>query len=346
MSNVIHSSAPAAPSRVLLEAVRLRHERVRWMAALAVEILAMGGLFLLYRQIRHLTSGDLATAMANADRIVDLERRLGVFTERDVQDVVLRSRLAIELLDHFYVMVHFPLSIGFLLWAFTRHREAYGRIRAWFLGVTLSGLVIHVLFPLAPPRMLTQHGFVDTLATYGPDIYSDDVTASAANQLAAMPSLHFAWAALVAAGIITTLTSRWRYLAVVHPAVTLLAIVATANHYWADAAVGGLLVAGSIAAVAAVRRLRGVVRGAERIEPRPAATAHRPAVTTHRPAGPAASTCVRRSVQGARQVAPGAVARRRVLVPARAGSGGRPGDRATGEPGPDACGAAHRTPRP
>jgi hypothetical protein len=293
MSNVIHSTAPTSSAQGILEVLRLRHERVRWVGALAVEILAMGGLFLLYRQIRHLTSGDLATAMANADQIVDLERRLGVFTERDVQELVLRSRLVIDVLDHYYVLVHFPLSIGFLLWAFTRHRAAYGRIRAWFLGVTVSGLVIHVLYPLAPPRMLTQHGFVDTLSTFGPDIYSDDVTASTANQLAAMPSLHFAWAALVAAGIITTLRSRWRFVALLHPAVTLLAIVATANHYWADAAVGGLLVAGSILVVAVVARVRARSVAPDHV-PHASSPAPAPALPD---AGAAVPSCTRRATQ-------------------------------------------------
>jgi PAP2 superfamily len=64
-----------------------------------------------------------------------------------------------------------------------------------------------------------------------------------ANQFAAMPSLHFGWAVLVAATIIGLLRSRWRFLAIAHPVVTLLAIVATANHYWLDAAVALVLVA-------------------------------------------------------------------------------------------------------
>ena len=63
-----------------------------------------------------------------------------------------------------------------------------------------------------------------------------------ANQFAAMPSLHFAWAVVVAWAVIKFASSRWRYLAVLHPVLTLLAIVLTANHYWTDAAVGLVLV--------------------------------------------------------------------------------------------------------
>jgi hypothetical protein len=225
---------------------RARRWSDRSLGSTLREIALMATMFMLYRQVRHLTSGDIDQAMVNADRVVGLERSLGAFSEGSLQRLVLNSRLAIEFLDHYYVFVHFTASFGFMAWVFLRHPEAWGRIRSWFLSVTLAGLVIHVVFPLAPPRMLGDEGFVDTLHVYGPSIYSRDVTNSAANQLAAMPSLHFAWAAIVAAGVISTRRSRWSWLIVLHPLVTLLAIVATANHYWADAAVGGLLVAAAV----------------------------------------------------------------------------------------------------
>ena len=64
-----------------------------------------------------------------------------------------------------------------------------------------------------------------------------------ANQFAAMPSLHFGWAVLVAAGVIAVAAHPLALAVAAHPAITLLAIVATANHYWLDAAVAGVLVA-------------------------------------------------------------------------------------------------------
>jgi hypothetical protein len=217
--------------------------RRRFALALGVEVLVMGTVFVAYRQVRHLTSGDTGQAFENAGRVVALERGLHVFTERTVQRLVLHSELLVAALDRYYVAVHFPATIAMLAWAFCRHGAAYARIRAAFLGVTLAALVIHVLVPLAPPRMLAGEGFVDTLQVYGPRIYPTDTTQSVANQFAAMPSLHFGWAVLVAAGVIAVTRSRWRLLILAHPAITLLAIVATANHYWVDAAVALVLVA-------------------------------------------------------------------------------------------------------
>ena len=250
MSSAIFSQPTAAahrPSRTTAPvARRTRRWSDRTIGASARELALMVAVFMAYRQVRHLTSGDLDQATSNASRVVEVERWFGVFTERSLQRLALRSQFVIEFLDHYYVLVHFTASVGFMAWVFLRHPQAWGRIRAWFLSVTLAGLAIHVAFPLAPPRMLTQHGFVDTLHVYGPDIYSRDVTASAANQLAAMPSLHFAWAAIVAAGMVSIKRSRWSLLIVLHPVITLLAIVATANHYWIDAMVGGALVVAAI----------------------------------------------------------------------------------------------------
>jgi hypothetical protein len=68
-----------------------------------------------------------------------------------------------------------------------------------------------------------------------------------ANQFAAMPSLHFGWAVLVAYGVARTLDTRWRWLMVLHPAITLAAIVITANHYWLDAVAALVLIGAAMA---------------------------------------------------------------------------------------------------
>src|SRR5215213_4394514 len=197
--------------------------------------------FLGYRQIRYLTRNDTGQAAENARHVISFERRLGVFTEQSVQSVVLHSETVVGFLNRYYVGVHFPLTATFVVWVLIRHPEWYRSLRTWMIGVTLAALVIHVAYPLAPPRMTP--GFIDTLRVYGPNIYPKDTTQSVANQFAAMPSLHFGWAAIIAIAFICIKRTRWSLLALLHPAITLLAIVATANHYWIDAAVAMVLVA-------------------------------------------------------------------------------------------------------
>ncbi len=219
------------------------------------ELFMMAAVFAIYRQIRFLTRNDTDAAMDNANRVVDFERHFHFFSERTVQDVVMHSHTLVAFLNRYYVTVHFPLTIAFLLWVFFRHHDAYHRIRNTFVSVTVAALAIHVAFPLAPPRMLPNAGFVDTLQRFGPRIYSEDTSESVANQFAAMPSLHFGWAFIVAGAYVSIRRTRRSLWVMLHPAITLLAIVATANHYWLDAAVAGVLVVG-VAALLGARRER------------------------------------------------------------------------------------------
>ena len=172
----------------------------------------------------------------------------------------MHSHTLVAFLNRYYVTVHFPLTVAFLLWVFFRHHDAYRRIRNTFVSVTVAALAIHVAFPLAPPRMLPDAGFVDTLQRYGPRIYSTDTSESIANQFAAMPSLHFGWAFIVAGAYVSIRRTRRSLWVMLHPAITLLAIVATANHYWLDAAVAGVLVVAA-AALLSARRERHVEVG-------------------------------------------------------------------------------------
>jgi hypothetical protein len=65
-------------------------------------------------------------------------------------------------------------------------------------------------------------------------VYGPPTTDHLSNQFAAMPSLHFGWALMVAVGLIAATRSRWRWLWLLHPLTTLTVIVGTANHYWLD----------------------------------------------------------------------------------------------------------------
>ena len=59
--------------------------------------------------------------------------------------------------------------------------------------------------------------------------------ASAANQLAAMPSLHMAWATWCTLVLWRLTARRWvRILAIVYPCLTCFAVLATGNHFLAD----------------------------------------------------------------------------------------------------------------
>ncbi len=219
--------------------------RSRYGARLLIEIGICGGLLLIYRTIRMVNKTDLRDAFGNAHEIIRLEQSLGMPFEDDIQRWLMEHEIFVKALNWYYILFHFPVAIGLLLWLYLWHGERYRGFRNLMAFVTFAALLIHLVYPLAPPRMMV--GFVDTMEAFGPNIYPQNALKGAANQIAAMPSLHFGWAMIAAIAIISVARTRWRWLSLLHPALMTLAIIGTANHWWMDAAAAALLIVGAIA---------------------------------------------------------------------------------------------------
>ncbi|MFG2773907.1 phosphatase PAP2 family protein [Streptomyces sp. NPDC048350] len=214
------------------------------------ELLLVTALFVVYKVGRLFANGHELRAFHNADRIWDAERWVHLPGEGSVQALLMHGEPLVRAANTYYAAVHFPATIAFLAWLYWRRPEHYVWSRRVLALLTAAALALHLLMPLAPPRMLDATGLVDTARVYGPSVYgATPATDSMANQFAAMPSLHFGWALMVAIGLIVATRARWRWLWLLHPALTLLVIVGTANHYWFDALAAAALLGVALAAV-------------------------------------------------------------------------------------------------
>jgi hypothetical protein len=229
--------------------------RGRYGARMMIEIAICGGLLVIYRAIRMFTKGDLTAAFANTRHIIRLERSLGMPFEDELNRWLVDHTWAVKSLNWYYVLFHFPVVIGLLLWLYLWHGDRYKAYRNLLAFVTFAALLIHLVYPLAPPRMMA--GFVDTMQAFGPDIYPPNAVKGAANQIAAMPSLHFGWALIEAIAVISVARTAWRWLILLHPVLMTLSIIGTANHWWIDAAAAGLIIVAAIAVSRAVRAWAG-----------------------------------------------------------------------------------------
>jgi len=216
-----------------------------WESALVV------ALFALWQFAGSFSAMGPGGALGRARWLWHAERVLRLPSEAWLQRLVLPHPLVVQAFDLYYDILHFPVLIGCLIWLFVRHRERYGQFRNTLVAFTGICLLIQ-LIPVAPPRMLP--GFVDTAAFYGQSVYT---TGFGADQLSAMPSVHVGWAILVAIAVIGTATSRWRWLAIAYPAVTTIAVVVTANHFWLDGIAAAAVLGAVLAAQAAASRLLG-----------------------------------------------------------------------------------------
>ncbi len=226
--------------------------RFGWPLGRELTILAFG--FIAYLVVRILVKDEIDHAFANSKRVVNWEQTIGIFTEVDLQSSILGNDALIWILNRYYFFGHFLGAALLLSWLYLAKFQYYGRVRRVVFTSTVASLVIHVTFPLAPPRRFPEFGFVDTLQTYGPQIYDSAAISNTANQIAAMPSLHVGWALIAAWAILRSTTGRWRWAGLVHPLIMTLAVVMTANHWWLDVVGAALLVYVAILADRPVQR--------------------------------------------------------------------------------------------
>jgi hypothetical protein len=236
-------------------------------------------LYALWQLAGNLASGGFAAAVSHAWRVWDAERTVGLPDEAGLQHLLLPHPLLSQAANLYYATMHFGMLIAMLAWLFARHRDGYPAVRNAMAASTAICLLIS-LIPVAPPRLLDGAGLVDLAARYGQSVYGAAGSNAGADQLSAMPSVHVAWSLLVAWAVVTQARSRWRWLILLHPAVTVVVVVGTGNHYWADgivAAVIDALVIAGLAGLGTLARRRRLARA-----PQPATQAPAPVAVARR----------------------------------------------------------------
>ncbi|EFL31655.1 integral membrane protein [Streptomyces viridochromogenes DSM 40736] len=206
------------------------------------EILLIAVSYWTYSLVRNAVPEQRAEALRNADWIWQAEHHLGIAFEESLNHAVNSVTWLIIGMNYYYATLHFVVTLGVLVWLYRRHPGRYAATRLVLFATTAVALVGYYLYPLAPPRLMNGGDFIDTVMvhqTWG-SMASGDLK-HVSNQYAAMPSMHIGWSVWCGLTIFALSRVPWvRVLALVYPALTLVVIVATANHFWLDA-VGGLL---------------------------------------------------------------------------------------------------------
>ncbi|MGN0116960.1 MAG: phosphatase PAP2 family protein [Streptomyces albidoflavus] len=223
-------------------------ERRSWEVAraLASEALLLVAAVAVYFGVRHLTVGDRLTAEANAAAIVDLERSLGLFVERDLQQWALGVDGLVPVMNQIYVYGHWPVIVAVMVCLAWRRPSAYVVYRNALLISGVVGMVIVALHPVSPPRLMDL-GFVDTVVQHT-DAYRVLQPPAFTNPYAAMPSFHVGWDLLVGIALVRESGHAWvRAAGRALPALMVASVVITGNHYVLDAVAGDAIVLGSLA---------------------------------------------------------------------------------------------------
>jgi hypothetical protein len=204
-----------------------------------VLVLGVYGLYLLVSRLVLRRRGRERAAV-NAARIVAIEERLGVHVEPAVQRALLRHPRLVHGLNVGYGLFNFTLTLGWLVVLFRRHDPSYHRFRRACVLAHVGAQPVFLLLPTAPPRVLD--GFVDTLSEIsGLDLEHPSLV-RLFNPVAAMPSLHVAFAVVTGAEIANRSDSTIvKTVARAYPPLVTAVVAGTGNHYVLDAVGGAVL---------------------------------------------------------------------------------------------------------
>jgi membrane-associated phospholipid phosphatase len=179
-----------------------------------------------------------------------------------------------EVVVAFVYVSHFLVvpTVAVVLWLRNR-RSSYRFMRRW-ITLSLAGLATYFLYPAAPPWWAWKDGAlteeVVRISMNGLDVIGlhragntlNALQADQSNPVAAMPSLHTAYALMAVAFFLPVVRRRWWPVLLAYPLAMTFTLVYTGEHYVIDVLVGWLYVAATFALVGLGERWWARRRGA------------------------------------------------------------------------------------
>lgn len=139
-------------------------------------------------------------------------------------------------------MAHFILPMGLAILVWKTRESHYWRVVTTYLLVAFTAFITYFLFPAAPPWLASQNHFIGPLTRISSDVwYSLGIrdfpsfyNHIAANPVAAVPSLHAAWAVLLVLFVGKLYGRRWGLIAAIYPLLIFIGTVYQGEHYAFD----------------------------------------------------------------------------------------------------------------
>jgi hypothetical protein len=254
-------------------------EGLRRVGRLLADWLPLVALLLAYDASRGLADGLGATVHvtepAAADRWLGLGSLPTVVLQQHWDAGWWQALATLVYSSHFVVT---PLVLA-VLWV--RNRAHWARFARLVVLLSAAGLVTYVLYPAAPPWLAARDGVIEPVerlssagwAVLGLPKAGALLEGSQAqvNQVAAVPSLHTAFAVLVCLVLLPAAARSWqRILLVAYPVLMAVVLVWSGEHYVVDTLLGAVYAFGAVVLLARARPLATWLRALR--------TARRPAV--------------------------------------------------------------------
>jgi hypothetical protein len=205
------------------------------------QVLLFGGAYLAYEIARAVADGHPARAFINATKIINFERLLHVFVEPSIQEWTSNRHWLMDLADWTYLNAHYMVTFAALLFIYVRRNDSFYFVRNMFMVAMAIALVGYFFYPTAPPRLMPEWGFTDSIRQCTGVTLENGPTGALLNFYAAVPSMHVCFAIMVAWPMSRLVQRRPAKLAwTLYPVLITFVVVATGNHYLMDAFLGAV----------------------------------------------------------------------------------------------------------
>jgi hypothetical protein len=159
-----------------------------------------------------------------------------------------------------YINAQTSVTVGSLVFLYLFHNQRFYFVRNMFMVAMGVALLGYTLFPTAPPRFFPEWGFVDAVSNFANVRHDSTAVNALFNPYAAVPSMHVCFALMIAvplSRVVKNPIGRWFWR--LYPLLIVFVIVATGNHFFADAFLGACTAGFSALAARWLARTRPAV---------------------------------------------------------------------------------------
>lgn len=145
-------------------------------------------------------------------------------------------------------MMHFVFPLVLAVYIWQKLPSKYWTFMWTYTFLMFAGFFTYLLFPAAPPWMASDLGYIEPITRVSsqvwfalgiedfPSLYNQ----IAPNPVAAVPSLHAAFAVLFALFVSSLFKTKWRFMAWLYPLLIAFGTVYMGEHYVIDAILGAI----------------------------------------------------------------------------------------------------------
>jgi len=201
--------------------------------------------YMLYELVRAIVYGSAYSPgykpFGDATKIINLERLLHVFAEPSIQAWVAGRHWLMDIADWTYLNAHYFVTIGALVFIYLRRNASFYFVRNVFMIAMALALVGYALYPTAPPRLMPEWGFTDSIQQFTGITVEHGPSSALLNLYAAIPSMHVCFSLMIGWPLARLVKHRAAAAAwTLYPLFICFVVIATGNHYLTDVVLGGL----------------------------------------------------------------------------------------------------------